>query len=157
MAWWFCFGNLLGGGREVLAQIDCTTTINQAEWNMDVLPAGFEFSDGWFDRFTGNVSILERPSIWMAMVREDFERRLALDPNLPAVLWMGDKDTTRVWKGIGFKGKSEILNRFWKCTGIGVFVTLEELARTGPSGVDYLTDLCLCTVLFLRSEAWVGK
>lgn len=157
MSYWFCFTNLLGGGKEVLAQIDCTTKMNAAEWNMNTVPPDFEFSPGWFDRISGNVSILEQPSVWMARVREDFERRVVLEPDLPAVLWMGDKATSPIWKGIGYKSKSEILNRFWKCTKIGVFVTLGELAEMGPEGVDRLTDLCLCTIMFLQSEVWAGK
>lgn len=158
MAFWFCFANLFGGGKEVLAQIDCTNNMNQADWNMYTVPADFEFSRGWFDRFSGNVSILEQPTVWMARVRADFERRLARDGrDLPAVIWMGDKEGSPVWKGIGYKSKSESLNQFWKNTGIGVFVTLGELEKKGPSGEDRLTDLCLSVIMFLRSEAWVGK
>lgn len=93
----------------------------------------------------------------MQLARADFERRVAEDPDLPAVIWMGDKLGGTVWKGIGFKSKSEILNRFWKNTSIGVFVSLGELKQKGPSGEDRLTDLLMATIMFLRSEAWVGK
>lgn len=54
---------MLEGVKNVLAQIDCTTKMNAAEWTMDVVPSDFDFFLGWFDRISGNVSILEQPSI----------------------------------------------------------------------------------------------
>lgn len=55
------------------------------------------------------------------------------------------------------ESRSEMRNRFWRCTKVGLFVLLAELAEVRPEGVAWLTDLCLCTTMFLRSEAWAGN
>lgn len=72
MSWWFVMANLAGGADDqVLAQIDCTTKINQAQWNMHVLDAGFDSSPGWLERRTGCINILQHPSRWMEKVRAE--------------------------------------------------------------------------------------
>jgi hypothetical protein len=81
MSWWFVMANLAGGANDqVLAQIDCTTKINQAQWNMHVLDAGFDSFPGWLERRTGCINILQHPSRWMEKVRAEvpFEVPFAL-------------------------------------------------------------------------------
>lgn len=157
---WFEFSGLdLSGappgfldGQLFLCQIDCTSTPNQSEWELQFCfpapsktPTVFSSQPGWFARHRGIPSMIDDPLGWIAAVKESAKRLAARYPDRPVVLWIG---SGTVWEATGFKSKSELLYRFALATCECVFLTMADLVAK-----EHLVEhLCLCAYLLFSEE-----
>jgi hypothetical protein len=74
-------------GKAMLVQVDCTSTPNQSEWELQFcfpspgkVPTVFSPQPGWFARHRGIPSFLEDPVNWIAAVVENAKAVATRDP-----------------------------------------------------------------------------
>ncbi|GAQ92708.1 hypothetical protein KFL_011020010 [Klebsormidium nitens] len=139
-------------GKDIrLVEVDCTSTPNQAEWELrETFPnlgnVPFSPAPGWFARYRGVPNMLLDPNGWVEAVVACALVVAARYPDRPVVVWIG---RSTVWEATGFKSKGDLLIRNFMATGRPQCLTMGELVADGPIAVMHL---CWIAYLFLYEE-----
>lgn len=141
----------LSEGDLHLVQVDCTSGLNQSEWELQYVvdspeQVAFSTAPGWWARNRQFASFLGDPLGWIAAVKESAAAMAAASPGTPVLIWIRGEV---LWEGTGFKTISELMFRFVLATiAQCVFLSMGELV----AGEDLVEHLCLIAYLLMAEE-----